>query len=189
MIEDKISSLKIDETDLITKEQTIVSISKDGYIKRTNLKSFNSSKINGLKENDAVLYLGEVSTLDTLLIFTTLGNFIYLPVYKIAECKFKEVGTFINSLVAIQPKEKFIAVYPITDFSNAKTVLLATNKGNMKQTLLSEFNVTRYTKPVRAMKLSDEEELIAADIIKDPLEIMVFTKNLSLIHISEPTRH
>ncbi len=177
VIEDKISSLKIDETDLITKEQTIVSISKDGYIKRTNLKSFNSSKINGLKENDAVLYLGEVSTLDTLLIFTTLGNFIYLPVYKIAECKFKEVGTFINSLVAIQPKEKFIAVYPITDFSNAKTVLLATNKGNMKQTLLSEFNVTRYTKPVRAMKLSDEEELIAADIIKDPLEIMVFTKN------------
>lgn len=177
VIEDKVTSLKIDETDLITKEQTIVSISKEGYIKRTNLKSFNSSKVNGLKENDAVLYLGEVSTLDTLLIFTTLGNFIYLPVYKIAECKFKEVGTFINSLVAIQPKEKFIAVYPISDFTSAKTVLLATSRGNMKQTLLSEFNVTRYTKPVRAMKLADEEELVAADIIQDPLEIMVFTKS------------
>lgn len=177
VIEDKVSSLKIDETDLITKEQTVVSVSKEGYVKRTNLKSFNSSKQNGLKENDAVLYLGEVSTLDTLLIFTTLGNFIYLPVYKIAECKFKEVGTFINSLVAIQPKEKFICVFPISDFSSAKTVLLATSKGNMKQTLLSEFNVTRYSKPVRAMKLGEGEELVSADIIQDPLEIMVFTKN------------
>ncbi len=177
MIEDKVSSLKIDETDLITKEQTVVSISKEGYIKRTNLKSFNSSRVNGIKENDSILYLGEVSTLDTLLIFTTLGNFIYLPVYKIAECKFKEVGTFINSLVAIHPKEKFIAVFPITEFNSAKTVLLATSKGNMKQTLLSEFNVTRYSKPVRAMKLADQEELISADIIQDPLEIMVFTKN------------
>ncbi len=176
-IEDKVSSLKVDETDLITKEQTIVSISKEGYVKRTNLKSYNASKINGLKENDSVLYLSEVSTLDTLLIFTTLGNFIYLPVYKIPECKFKEVGTFINSLVSIQPKEHFISVYPISDFNCGKTVLLATNKGNMKQTLLSEFNVNRYTKSVRAMKLSDEEELISADVSLDPLEILVFTKN------------
>ena len=177
LIEDKVSSLKVDETDLVAKEQTVVCVSKEGYIKRTSLKSYNTSKANGLRENDAVLYLGEVNTLDTLLIFTTLGNFIYLPVYKIAEAKFKDVGMFINSLVAIQPKEKFVSVFPITDFNSTKTVLLATNKGNMKQTLLSEFNVNRYTKPVRAMKLAADEELVAADIIQDPLEIMVFTKN------------
>jgi len=177
VIEEQVSSLKVDETDLVAKEQIVVSISKEGYLKRVNLKSFTTSKSNGLKDNDALLYEGEVSTLDTLLIFTTLGNFIYLPVYKIAECKYKDVGTFINNLVATQPKERFISVYPITDFNEPKTVLLATNKGNMKQTLLSDFNVTRYTKPVRAMKLGADEELVAADIIKDPLEIMVFTKN------------
>ena len=177
VIEEKVSSLKIDETDLITKEQTMVSISKEGYVKRINLKSYNISKNNGLKENDAVLFLQEVSTLDTLLIFTSLGNFIYLPVYKISECKFKEVGTFINSLVAINPNEKFINVIPISNFTDPYTILLATNKGNMKQTLLQEFNVTRYSKPVRAMKLGDDEVLVSADIIKDPLEIMVFTKN------------
>lgn len=176
-IEEKITSLKVDETDLVAKEQTVISISRDGYIKRTNLKSYNTSKTNGLKENDSILYLSEVSTLDTMLIFTTLGNFIYLPVYKVAECKFKEVGTFINSIVSIQPKEKFIAAFPVSDFSSTKTVLLATTKGSMKQTLLSEFNVTRYTKPVRAMKLGQDEELVAVDIIQDPLEIMVFTKN------------
>ncbi len=177
VIEEHVSSLKIDEAELITKEQTIVSVSKEGYIKRTNLKSYNTSKANGLKENDAVLYLGEVSTLDTLLIFTNLGNFIYLPVYKIPEVKFKDVGAFINSLVQIQPNEKFVAVFPITSFNDAETVLLVTNRGNMKQTLFSDFNVTRRTKAVLAMGVGSDEFVVAADIIKDPLEIMVFTKN------------
>lgn len=180
-IDEEAKTLKYDETDLISKEQVIVSISKDGYMKRTSIKSYNSSKLNGLKENDAVLFLGEVSTLDTLLIFTTLGDFIYLPVHKIAECKFKEVGTYINSVVAIQPKEKLIKVFPISNFNTGQTVVLATNKGSMKQTLLSEFNINRYTKPVRAMKLGAEEELVSADIIDQPLEILVFTKNCEVL--------
>ena len=176
-IRDENANIKIDETELISKEQCVVSVSREGYIKRASLKAYNSSKLNTLKDNDAVIYLNEVSTLDTLLIFTTLGNFIYLPVYKLPETKFKDVGTFINSMVAIQPKEKFISVYAISNFKEAQNVLLCTKTGTMKQTLLSEFEVTRYTKPVRAMKLADGDELVATDIISDPLEIMLVTKN------------
>ena len=176
LIEDKVSSLKVDEMDLVTKEQTMLCISKEGYLKRANLKAYGMSKLNGLKENDAILLLKEVSTLDTLLIFTNLGNFIYLPVFKIPESRFKDVGTFINSLVTIQPNEKFISAFTFPNLTMGQTVLLTTNKGNMKQTLISEFNVSRYTKPIRAMKLSTGEELVSADIIKDPLEIMVFTR-------------
>ncbi len=171
------TTIKYDETDLISKEQVMVSISRDGYMKRASIKAFNAAKTNGLKENDAVLYLGEVSTLDTLLLFTTLGNFIYLPVHKIAECKFKDVGTYMNSVVAIAPKEKLIRCFVIPKFETGETVLLCTAKGAMKQTLLSEFNVNRYTKPVRAMKLSSDDELVSADIIDNPLEILVFTRN------------
>ncbi|MDE7105795.1 MAG: DNA topoisomerase IV subunit A, partial [Anaeroplasmataceae bacterium] len=171
------TTIKFDETDLISKEQVMVSISRDGYMKRASIKAFNAAKSNGLKENDAVLFLGEVSTLDTLLIFTSLGNFIYLPVHKIAECKFKDVGTYINSVVAIAPKEKLIRCFVVSNFNSGDTVLLCTASGAMKQTLLSEFNVNRYTKPVRAMKLSGDDRLVSADIISDPLEILVFTKN------------
>ncbi|MDE6584547.1 MAG: hypothetical protein K2K15_04005, partial [Anaeroplasmataceae bacterium] len=162
------NNLKFDETDLITKEQVMVSISRDGYMKRSSLKAFNAAKSNGLKENDAVLFLQEVSTLDTLLLFTTLGNFIYLPVHKIAECKFRDVGTFMNSVVAIAPKEKLICCFAIPRFDTGASVLLCTAKGAMKQTLLSEFNVNRYTKPVRAMKLSGDDTLVSADIIDNP---------------------
>ena len=175
-IEDEVQSIKIDETDLISKEQTMVSVSREGYLKRANLKAFNAAKSNGLKENDSVLFLKEVSTLDTLLIFTNLGNFIYLPVYKIPEVKFKEVGTFISSLVSTSANEKFVAVFDITDFNEPYSLVLATKKGNMKQTLLSGFQLQRYIKPVRAMKCNDDE-LVSVDMIKDPLEIMVFTRN------------
>ncbi|MBQ9900514.1 MAG: DNA topoisomerase IV subunit A [Acholeplasmatales bacterium] len=175
-IEDEVQSIKIDETDLVSKEQTMVSVSKEGYLKRANLKAFNAAKSNGLKENDSILFLKEVSTLDTLLIFTNLGNFIYLPVFKIPEAKFKEVGTFISTLVSTSANEKFVAVFSISNFNEPYSLVLATKKGIMKQTLLSGFQLQRYIKPVRAMKCNDDE-LVSVDMIKDPLEIMVFTKN------------
>ena len=83
----------------------------------------------------------------------------------------------MNSVVAIAPKEKLIRCFVISKFETGETVLLCTAKGAMKQTLLSEFNVNRYTKPVRAMKLSSDDELVSADIIDNPLEILVFTRN------------
>ena len=176
-IEEHVSSLKVDETELIAKEQVIVSVSKEGYLKRISLKSFNAGKNVGLKDNDATLFTKEVSTLDKLLIFTNLGNFIYLPVYKISECKLKDIGTFINSLVQIQPKERFIKAYSISEFNSNTNVLLVTNEGSIKQCSLNEFEVNRYTKPVRAMKLQQGEELVDVDMTTNPLEIMVFTRN------------
>ena len=83
----------------------------------------------------------------------------------------------MNSVVAIAPKEKLIRCFVISKFETGETVLLCTAKGAMKQTLLSEFNVNRYTKPVRDMKLSSDDELVSADIIDNPLEILVFTRN------------
>ena len=177
---DEISNIKIDETDLVSKEQTVVSISREGYLKRANLKAYNASKANGLKENDSVLYLKELSTLDTLLIFTSEGNYIYLPVYKIPEAKFKDVGTFITSLVQVSPKEKFIAAIDVPDFNSSDTLLFATKKGQMKQSLLNDFQLQRYSKAVRCMKLNDDE-LVSVDIIKDPLEVMAVTRNAEVL--------
>lgn len=176
VIEEEVTDLTIDETDLISKEQVMVSISRGGYVKRVNLKSFNASKNNYLKENDTVLYLKEVSTLDTMLMFTTLGNFIYLPVYKIPECKMKDSGTFINSIVQIDPKENLISCYDIDNFTADKTVLLITNQGNIKQLMLKTFMVNRYTKAVKAMKLTADERLVGTDITDNLLEILTITR-------------
>ena len=176
-IRDEDASIKIDETELISKEQNMVCVSREGYLKRASLKAYNAAKSNGTKENDSIIYLEEVSTLDTLLIFTNLGNFIYLPVYKIPEAKFKDVGTFISTLCSVQAKEKFVAVFSVKSFDDPFQFVLVTKSGQIKQTLLNEFNVNRYNKPVRAMKLADNDELAAVDIIDEALEVMVFTHN------------
>lgn len=177
VIEHEVEELKVDEMDLVSKEQTMVCVSKEGYLKRCSIKAYNASKQNQLKENDAVVFLREVSTLDTILAFTNLGNYIYIPVYKIAECKMKDIGVFIGSFASLAPKEKLVKVLCISEFSPQANVLFATSKGMMKQTQLSLLEVSRYNKTIRAMKVTSDEELVSVDVTTVPLEIIVISKN------------
>ena len=172
----EVKDLSVSETDLVSKEDVYIVLTKDRYIKRVSMKSYNLSKNNNVKENDTTIYEGNANTLNTLLLFTSLGNFIYLPVYKIPECKMKDYGTFINNLVSIDPKEQIISCYPITSFDESKTVLLCTSLGNVKQIMLKNFVLARYSKACRAMKLQDGEELVSTDICENLLEILVVTK-------------
>ena len=181
VIDEEVTDLKIDETDLITKEQTMVIVTRDGYLKRVSLKAYQMSRINTVKPNDAIVFEREVSTLDTLLMFTQKGNYITLPVYKIDECRTKDVGAFINNIVQISPGEQIISVYSIVSFTDNKTLLLATSQGLIKQTSLPSFELKRWTKAVKAMKLSDGDKLISTSIIDRPLEIIVTTKNCEAI--------
>lgn len=174
-IVDEVKTIKIDETDLISKETVMLGVSKEGYIKRTTIKSYNSSTSNGLKTDDALLYLSEATTLDTLLIFTSLGNYLYIPVYKIPETKFKDIGTYVTSLVQTASNEKIVSVYLISNFKDNKQLVLVTNRGTIKQVLLKDFEVSRYNKPIKAMRLGENELLVSTDLIENPLEIMLFT--------------
>ncbi|VEU82617.1 DNA topoisomerase IV subunit A [Acholeplasma hippikon] len=163
VIEDEIEAIKIDHRDLIQDERIMVGITKDGYVKRASLRSFNASKEVGLKENDCLLFEEEINTLDTLLMFTNLGNFIFLPAYKIDEQKWKDLGVYINNIVPVEKNERIIRVFSITDFKSNKKLLLASKQGLMKQVNLSDFEVTRYNKPMRAMKLDKDDELRSVD--------------------------
>ena len=173
---DEVKDLTVSETDLVSREDVVVVVTKDRYIKRVSLKSYNASKTNYVKDTDSTLYIGQTNTLETLLLFTSLGNFIYLPIYKIPECKMKDLGTFVNSLVQIDPKENIVSCYTITNFNEPKTILLCTSEGNIKQMMLNNFQVNRYTKAVRAMKLAPNETLIKTDMISNMLELFVVTK-------------
>lgn len=175
-IDENITELKVAETDLISKEQVVVVVTKEGYLKKVSIKNFNLSKNNFLKENDACIYLEENSSLDTLLMFTDHGNFLYLPVYKINECKMKDAGTFVNSIIQIDPKERIIECFSVSDFDADMTLLLTTNLGNMKQVMLKNFVLQRYTKAAKAMRLGENERLVSVDMTDNMLEVIVVTK-------------
>ncbi len=163
IIEDEIETIKIDQKDLISEENVIIGITREGYVKRASLRSYSATPDPGLKQDDALIYERETSTLETLLLFTNLGNYIFLPVFKIEEQKWKDLGTYINNITPIERDEVIVKVHAIDRFDTHEHFLLASKQGMMKQVKIEDLNVTRYYKSLKAMKLSDGDELVSVD--------------------------
>lgn len=164
IIEEEIETIKIDERDLISDEQIFVGVTKDGYVKRASTRSYQASQKIGLKQDDGLIYLKELSTLSTLLIFTNLGNYIFLPAFRIEEQRWGDLGIHIGNVVPISPNERIVKVIDVDKFDENINLLLATKEGYIKQTKLSDFEVTRYSKSFRAMRLKKGDELVSVDI-------------------------
>ena len=165
VIEDHLEEIKINEEDMITKEDVVVLITKDGYVKRTSKRSYNSSNDEPLlKENDYVLGLYELNTIDTVLIFTNLGNYLYLPVHEIPDIKWKVLGKHISNIIKLEENEKIVSIIPVIDFNINKEVVIASKLGMIKKTPLKEFKVSRYSKAISCMKLKDNDEVIDAKL-------------------------
>lgn len=166
-IVDEIADIKLDTTDLIAKENVMVALSNEGYIKRVSMKSYTSS--NGdettLKPGDYLKYLFEVSTLDNLVIFTNLGQYLYVPVHTIFEGKWKELGKHINNLVTGLTESEYIVGAFILK-NPAEKITFVTKNGLVKQSILKDFIVSRYSKAMLAFKLKDDDEVIAVNSSK-----------------------
>ncbi|MCR3905872.1 MAG: DNA topoisomerase IV subunit A [Tenericutes bacterium] len=179
-IEAEIDVIKIDQKELISEEKVMIGITKEGYIKRASTRSHQASQTIGLKALDSLIFEQELNTLNTLLIFTSLGNYIYLPVFKIDEQKWKDLGIYINNITPIDRNERIIKVIAVSNFKTDETILLATLQGMMKQAKLQDFEVTRYSKPIKAMKLSEDDELIHVDIHEKPNILSLSKKGYAL---------
>lgn len=173
-VRDEVTEIKLDTTALIPKEDTIVTISREGYIKRTSIRSYSASDIKDplLKENDYLLGEFKMKTTDTLLVFTSFGNYLYIPVHTINDLKWRELGKHVSNLVPLQEDEEIVTALPVSDFNDKKNIILATSQGMIKSTSLADFKLTRYSKATSCMKLKDNDKLIAAFYdIKDEIFI------------------
>lgn len=173
-VRDEVTEIKLDTTALIPKEDTIVTISREGYIKRTSIRSYSASDIKEplLKENDYLLGEFKMKTTDTLLVFTSFGNYLYIPVHTINDLKWRELGKHVSNLVPLQEDEEIVTALPVGDFNDKKNIILATSQGMIKSTSLADFKLTRYSKATSCMKLKDNDKLIAAFYdIKDEIFI------------------
>lgn len=163
-VRDEVTEIKLDTTALIPKEDTIVTISREGYIKRTSIRSYSASDIKDplLKENDYLLGEFKMKTTDTLLVFTSFGNYLYIPVHTINDLKWRELGKHVSNLVPLQEDEEIVTAIPVSDFNDKKNIILATSQGMIKSTSLADFKLTRYSKATSCMKLKDNDKLISA---------------------------
>ena len=160
-IKDEITNIKIDTTSLIAKEDVIVAVTKDGYVKRTSLRSYNAtdSELN-IKDGDYIIGMYQMNTMDVLLLFTDLGNYLYIPVYEIPDLKWKDLGKHISNIIKIMPDENIIKSIPVYDFDSEEYITLFTKQGMVKKTKLSEFKVSRYSKPMCAIKLKKDDLVV-----------------------------
>lgn len=175
-IKDEITEIKIETTHLIPKEDVIVVVTKEGYIKRVSLRSYDESSETLLKEGDYVIGKYKLSTLDTILIFTNLGNFLYVPVYEIPDLKWKELGKHISNVIKISAEEMIISSIPVTNFEEEIYITTFSKNGMVKRSLLSEYKLQRYTKPVTAMKLKDHDQIVSVSTSSKE-DVIVITLN------------
>ncbi len=175
-IKDEISEIKIDTLDMISKEDFIVCISNNGYVKKVSLKSYNmtNNEYPGVRENDYIEGFYKINNIDTVLLFTNLGNYLFLPVREIQEAKYKDIGTHISNYIKVSDGEKVVKSIGVAKFDD--TIITAFTKlGMVKRMVLKDFEVSRYTKPITMFKLKDNDELISINK-NNGEETLVITK-------------
>ena len=146
-------------------------VSKDGYLKRSSIRSFQSTDTsdNGLPDGDKVIFEKTMSTLDNLYIFTNKGNLIYRPVHELIETKWKETGQHLSQEIGLDSDEEIIRVFEINDLKANLNFLIATNDGYIKQVTLADLQPTRTYKSraITAIKLkSKESKVVRIDQVK-----------------------
>ena len=174
-IKDEITEIKIDATQMIAKEEVVVVTTKDGYIKRVNLRSYSASdNETQTKDGDYVTLTAQMNTLDTILMFTDKGNYLYIPVHEIPDMKWKDLGKHVSNIIKIDEDENIIFSYPVYNFEDDLVVTSFTEMGMVKRSLLKDFKALRYTKPICACKLKTGDKVVST-VINKGTEIFITT--------------
>ena len=166
-LEDTAKAIEIDTASLIAEEDTYVSVTKAGYIKRTSPRSFAASTLEeiGKRDDDRLIFVQSAKTTHHLLMFTTLGNVIYRPIHELADIRWKDIGEHLSQTITnFETNEEILYVEVVDQFDDATTYFAATRLGQIKRVERKEFSPWRTykSKSVKYAKLKDETDQIVA---------------------------
>ena len=179
-IEQKEDDKPIDKRQLIAEEETIVVVTRDGYAKRSTIKSFKGSGDDaepGLKDGDVVVALGQALTTDYLVCFTNLGNYAVIPVHKLTENRFKDEGIHLNTLITFASGEKIIKAIAIHQLRSDVYLAFLTRFGQIKRMSVSAIETFKRSRPARCMKLLNGDEVVGVQVLTGNSNLLVLTSN------------
>jgi len=181
----------IDAEDMIADEDVVVSYSRGGYIKRQSTDNYRSQRrggkgIKGMKvnEEDVVANIFIASTLDSLMVFTSLGRVHWLKMYTIPDVLRTSKGKSIANLLPLKADESIAGILSVKKFEEGKNVLLITEKGVVKKTSLMAYSKPRQG-GIIGLTVDEDDRVIAADITDGSQDILMVTKNGFSIRFSE----
>ena len=171
------TTVQLDKRDLIAKEDVMIAVTRDGYMKRASVKSFRSSDalFPGIKPGDTLVAMGQATTLDTLLAFTDKGQYLLIPVYDLPDTKWKEEGKHINALITLPSEDHLIGAVLVSSFAVDARLILLTKNGQIKKTRLSDFLVARNSKPITCIRLANEDALVSVAVSNGRSDLLLFT--------------
>ncbi|MEZ7649056.1 DNA topoisomerase IV subunit A [Streptococcus sp. 27098_8_86] len=166
-LEDTAKAIEIDTASLIVEEDTYVSVTKAGYIKRTSPRSFAASTLEeiGKRDDDRLIFVQSAKTTQHLLMFTSLGNVIYRPIHELADIRWKDIGEHLSQTITnFETNEEILYVEVVDQFDDAIIYFAATRLGQIKRVERKEFTPWRTykSKSVKYAKLKDETDQIVA---------------------------
>lgn len=180
VIENEISEIKIDTEVLVASEDVVVSVTKEGYVKRTGMRSYAASNGEDLsmKETDHAIFIQTMNTMDSLLLFTSKGNYIYRPVHELPDIKWKNLGEHVSHLVSdTSSEEEVVAAIPMKTFSETDYFLFVTKNGMIKASAVLNYKPQRYSKTLMAINLKGDDSLISVETVIGNEDVFLASHN------------
>lgn len=179
IIEDQIEEIKLTLDVLIPSEEVIVTVTKDGYVKRTSSRSYSASngKDFAMKDSDYLLFESTMNTQHQLLLFTNLGNYIYQPVHELPDIRWKDLGQHISSIISLDSNETIIKAIPIVDFTEDLYILAVSKQGQIKRSVLADYQVQRYSRALNTMNLKKGDEVVYINLVTPMDDVFIVTHN------------
>jgi topoisomerase IV subunit A len=176
-IEAEIEELKINLEVMVASEDVIVTVTKEGYVKRTSQRSFAASNGQDLamKDSDRLLSQLDMNTKDVLLLFTSKGNYLYCPVHELPDIRWKDLGQHVANIIPIDRDEIIIKAIPVTNFESDAYLVFVTKNGMVKKTELKQYKAQRYSKPLVGVNLKDDDRVIDVHLTDGTKELFLIT--------------
>ncbi|MGV2988020.1 DNA topoisomerase (ATP-hydrolyzing) subunit A [Vibrio sp. E150_011] len=181
----------IDMEELIAREDVVVTLSHEGYVKYQILSDYEAQRRGGkgksatkMKEEDYIERLLVANTHDNILCFSTRGKTYRLKVYQLPLASRAARGKPIVNLLPLEENERITAILPVSEFSSDKYIFMATGDGTVKKTSLDQFSNVR-SNGLIAVNLRDDDSLIGVDITNGESDIMLFSKAGKVVRFSE----
>lgn len=184
----------VDQKTLIAAEDVMVVMTRDGYAKRTNMRSWQSS-VNGesvvadlpaIKVGDVLAMNRKCSTHDDILAFTSSGNYFVLPVWQIPECKWREEGKHLSTLISLGSQEKIVKAFLVKKMPKGLNLILLSKGDKLKRFCLDEISLEKMTtRPLRAMALTEDDQVIDAALAAGDSSVIVWAQDGNVNRFNE----
>lgn len=176
-IQGMVEDIVIDEQAMIPSEQVMLSVTESGYIKKSSIRSFSASgeAYSPHKEGDIIIHQSENNTRNTLIIFTDQGHYVYMPIYKLKESKWKDLGEHLCGYFKVNENEKVVSVLVIESLQQSGCVYLATRNGMVKKVPLKTFEISRMNKLTTCMNIGKGDALLTAQYTEAKTAEIYFT--------------